>query len=437
MKRVGQDDALDRRVRDVALVPQRDVLDRRHGVATEQPRETADLLAPDRVALVRHRGRALLALRERLLDFPDLRLLQAANLERELLERRAGDRKRGQQLRVAIALDDLRRDGRGLEPEPTADGGLDRRRQVGEGADRARDLADAPRFARAPHAHDVALQLGVPERQLQAEGHGLGVHAVRAADHRRLAMLFRARPDGVSERVQVLQDQVARVHHLQRQRRVHHVRRRQAEVEIARRRADVLGDRRRERDDVVLRGLLDFLDAPDVERRLRPEVACRVGRDDARLRHRVGRGELDREPRLVPALLGPDPAHFGAGVPRDHQPFVAATRVKPRSRGELGEFIRCLRGKAFLWPLSGGRLLAQIQLLGRQLQAVLLAEHRGAQRSAGEQLARDADDVFGRHALDALDRLVEPELAIEIHLLPRQVATCGWTCSRGSASGCP
>ena len=32
--------------------------------------------------------RALLPLRERLLDFADLRLLQAANLERELLERR-------------------------------------------------------------------------------------------------------------------------------------------------------------------------------------------------------------------------------------------------------------------------------------------------------------------------------------------------------------
>ena len=62
--------------------------------AAQQPREAADLLAADRVALVRHRGRALLALRERLLDLADLRLLQSANLERELLERRAGDGQR-------------------------------------------------------------------------------------------------------------------------------------------------------------------------------------------------------------------------------------------------------------------------------------------------------------------------------------------------------
>ena len=85
---VGQDDALDRRVRDVALVPQRDVLERRHGVAANQAREADDLLAADRVALVRHRRRALLPLGERLFDFADFGLLQPANLERELLERR-------------------------------------------------------------------------------------------------------------------------------------------------------------------------------------------------------------------------------------------------------------------------------------------------------------------------------------------------------------
>ena len=91
---VGQDHALDRRVRDVALVPQRDVLERRHGVGAQQPRQADDLLAADRVALVRHRRRALLALAERLLDLADLGLLQAANLERELLERRGGDGQR-------------------------------------------------------------------------------------------------------------------------------------------------------------------------------------------------------------------------------------------------------------------------------------------------------------------------------------------------------
>jgi len=41
---------------------------------------------PDRVALVRHGRRTLLALAKRLLDFAELGLLQPADLEGELLE---------------------------------------------------------------------------------------------------------------------------------------------------------------------------------------------------------------------------------------------------------------------------------------------------------------------------------------------------------------
>src|SRR5262245_8273838 len=94
---VRQDHALHRRMRDVALVPQRDVLERRVGVAAQQPRQPADLLAADRVALVRHRRRALLSLRERLLDLADLGLLQAADFQGELLQRRPRDRQSRQQ----------------------------------------------------------------------------------------------------------------------------------------------------------------------------------------------------------------------------------------------------------------------------------------------------------------------------------------------------
>ena len=121
-----------------------------------QPRQADDLLAADRVALVRHRRRALLALGERLLHLADLGLLQAANLERELLERGRRDRQRRQQLGVAIALNHLRRDRRRLEAEPAADVGLDRRRQVRERADRARQLADADTVARARRTRSMS-----------------------------------------------------------------------------------------------------------------------------------------------------------------------------------------------------------------------------------------------------------------------------------------
>ena len=62
-RRVGQDDPLDRGVRDVALVPERDVLEAGLGVAAQHAREAGDLLGLDRVALVRHRRGALLARR--------------------------------------------------------------------------------------------------------------------------------------------------------------------------------------------------------------------------------------------------------------------------------------------------------------------------------------------------------------------------------------
>ena len=131
---VRQDDALDRGVRDVALVPERDVLERGVGVAAEQPRQADDLLAADRIALVRHRRRALLALAERLFDLADLGLLQPADLEREFLERGAGDGDRREQLGMTIALDHLRGDRRRLQAEAPADVLFDRRRQMPERA---------------------------------------------------------------------------------------------------------------------------------------------------------------------------------------------------------------------------------------------------------------------------------------------------------------
>ena len=178
---VRQDHALDRRMRDVALVPERDVLERGVRVGAQQARKPRNLLATNRIALVRHRRRALLALAERLLHFADLGFLQSANLEREFLERRAGDGDGRQQLGVTIPLNHLRGHRRRLQSKPPADGGLDRRDRGGRTC-RPRQKSFQPRrsLARAEPVV-VALQLRVPERKLQAERHRLGVDAVGAA----------------------------------------------------------------------------------------------------------------------------------------------------------------------------------------------------------------------------------------------------------------
>ena len=83
-------------------------------------------------------------------------------------------------------------------------------------------------------------------------------------------------------------------------------------------RADLLGDRRRERNHVVLSGLLDLVDAGDVERRLLPQFARVRGRDNTGVDQRVGRRQLDLEPGLVAPLLAPDRAHLRVGVSRNH-----------------------------------------------------------------------------------------------------------------------
>ena len=119
--------------------------------------------------------------------------------------------------------------------------------------------------ARPLHALDVPLVLRVPERELQAERDRLGVDAVRPADHRRVAVLLGPRADGVAQRRQPVEDEVARLAHLERLRRVDDVRRGQAEVEPAGLLADVLGHGGREGDDVVPGLRLDLLDARDVE----------------------------------------------------------------------------------------------------------------------------------------------------------------------------
>ena len=90
---VGDHDALGGRVRDVALVPERDVLEPDLRRPRDDPREAADPLGGDRVALVWHRGGALLSLGERLLDLAHLGTGEVTDLEAEGIEG-GGDQRR-------------------------------------------------------------------------------------------------------------------------------------------------------------------------------------------------------------------------------------------------------------------------------------------------------------------------------------------------------
>src|ERR671918_280675 len=124
-ERIRQGHALRRGVRDVPFVPEGDVLEADERITANQACDPADALRHDRVALVGHRGRALLAPTERLLDLAHLGPSEMANLEREPLQRRSEERQGREEIGMSIALDDLSRARRRLEPESFAGQALD------------------------------------------------------------------------------------------------------------------------------------------------------------------------------------------------------------------------------------------------------------------------------------------------------------------------
>ena len=198
---VGNHDALGRRMGDVALVPEGDVLEADERARPHDAREPADPLGDDGIPLVRHRRRALLAAAERLLYLADLGAGEVPDLEREGVERGRDDRERREELGVAVALEDLRRGGRGLEAEPLAREPLELGIGRGVRADGARELPDAHPLERPRDPLAAARQLERPADELEPERRRLGMDAVRAADLQRLAVLLGARGDGGEERV--------------------------------------------------------------------------------------------------------------------------------------------------------------------------------------------------------------------------------------------
>src|SRR5947208_1470739 len=79
-----------------------------------------------------------------------------ADLERDALQRAAGDRERAQQRGMPVALDDLGRHRLRLEPEAGERVGLGRGIEVRERPDRARELADRAARERGLQAIEVA-----------------------------------------------------------------------------------------------------------------------------------------------------------------------------------------------------------------------------------------------------------------------------------------
>ena len=198
---------------------------------------------------------------------------------------------------------------------------LDARVDVGEGADRARDGAGGDLPLGLDQAQLAALELRIGLGELEAEGGGLRMDAVRAADGRRHLVLDGPALDGGQKLVEIAQQQVRGAGELHVEGGVEHIRGGHALVDEARLRPDDLGEMREEGDDVVLDLALDGIDPLHVEGRLRallPDLLGRLLRHDAEIGKRRGGMGLDLEPDAELGFRRPDGHHLGTAVTGDH-----------------------------------------------------------------------------------------------------------------------
>ena len=259
---------------------------------------------------MRHRGTALLPLAEKFLYFEDLGPLEVAKLGGPAVDARRDERQGGRKLRVPVALDDLRAQGRRPQAEPLANGFFHGGIEVGVGADRTAQLTHRDAFAGLAQAFLGAAELVVHQRELEAEGDRLGMDAVAAPDHR--GVLERPRPFGHdrAQRRQVLQQEIAGRRHLHGQGGVEDVRGGQPLVNPPRGRTDVGSHVFKERNHVVLRALLDLVDLVDREPRLRADGLGVLLRDEPGFRERFAGKDFDLQPDRVFALLRPEGTHL-------------------------------------------------------------------------------------------------------------------------------
>ena len=269
-------------------------------------------LGGDRVALVRHRRRALLAGAEPLLGLAHLGALQVAQLGRDQLDRRAAD---------GAARTGTGRGGRGaitcVRPAPArgrarAHVRLDRGVDVRVRADRTRQLADARRLAGGASRTRSRSTSKAHTASFSAERGRLGVHAVGAPDHgvsrcssARAATHGDERGRATSGGQRPRRAAAARARC--RRRRTTSARSGSSATDGPTCSASTR--RRRSRRGSCARSI-SFARSTSMAR-LRADVGDGVGRHDAERRPAVEGRELHVEPAFQAALVRPDGPHLG------------------------------------------------------------------------------------------------------------------------------
>jgi len=216
-------------------------------------------------------------------------------------------------LRVAVALDDLGRDGVSLEPQPRAGDVFDLGGNVRVRSNRAGNLAHAHLLRCEEETLAIATQLIQPAGELEPKGGRLGVDAVGPPDHNRPTMGERQVLDLGQQLVDVADENLGGLAHLECQGGIDDVRRGQSKVHVASFIAKLLGDRAEKRGHVVLGLSFDLPHSLEVV----PGGADRrhgAGRDSSDEVPSLADGQLDGEPGLESMLDRPHTRHVGQTI---------------------------------------------------------------------------------------------------------------------------
>src|SRR5579863_927344 len=238
-------------------------------------------------------------------------------------------------MRVAVAFDHLRRNGRNGEAETLADFLFDLRAKMSAGAYGAGDLSDGDVFCGGFEAREVAAIFVIPVGDFQTEGDGLGVDAMSAADLRRVFELPGAALENFTKAREAGCDQLGGFTKEQGLSGIHNVVGSEAVMQPAGGFGIVDGfaDSDGEGNDVMADFRFDFVDARDVNAGAFAQAQRSFARDNTRFGENVGGGEFDVEPFLEFVFVGPELAHLRARVSWYHTFLQAEPAKKVKSSG--------------------------------------------------------------------------------------------------------
>ena len=334
---VSQCHALGAGMADVAFVPQGHVIKRHLSVRLHNTRKTAHAFHRDGVALMGHGRRTLLTLLERLFRLDDIGLLQQAHLHGNRLQRRGNDSESAHHLGVAVARDNLRGQRIGRQAQMLANILFNEGVDAGIRTHRTGDSTGRDHVARLLHALQIAREHPGPAAEFHAECHRLGGNAMGTPDAQRVFELERATLAHLTELLDVLDDDVARLRDLIAQRHIAQIRRGHTVVhpttglflpfgDVG---VDVFGHIREERNDIVIGNLFDFVDTLDGEVGMRTNPRGLFFRDarSPQLGLRFTGKDLDFLPNLELVLQLPNGTHRRTRIAINHEASFLAIRL--------------------------------------------------------------------------------------------------------------